>query len=185
MKIAVGSVSIEWAIVDDCITQILWSLWFYEHQQTERPPRSFDRRIAELKRLVKLLDQNEPDEFRTYAWFDQRLRTANGKRDNIAHGVPGRMTKNGKEYEALQIPFPSQVIPKYAHSTIDDVEDLAVELKELCLEASSIHVAIWAALVASSQNISNGPAPYGLKPVGPDSRPMLPRDNLPPPTFQA
>lgn len=185
MRIAIGNVSIQWALVDNTITQVLWSLWFYEHAQTERPPRSFDRRIAELKRLAKILYQNDPDELRQYSWFDQRIRTANGKRDNVAHGIPGRMTKDGKEREALEIQFPSQIIPRYAHSTIEDVEELAVELGSLYMEAAMVHAAIGAALVASSQNILNGPAPYGLKPVAPGVRnPMLPRDNIPPPTFQ-
>ncbi|MFZ5717384.1 MAG: hypothetical protein ACOY3N_31530 [Bradyrhizobium sp.] len=186
MKIAVGNVTIQWAVIDHLVTQMLWHLWFYEHSQAERPPRSFDRRIAELKRLTKILYQNEPDEFRTYSWFDQRIRSANGRRDDITHGIPGVMSKNGKEYEVLHIQFPSQIMPKYSHSSVESVEQLAEELKALYLEAVNVFYAISTALVASSQNTVTGPAPYGLKPAIPGNRsPRLPRENLPPPTFQA
>lgn len=96
----------------------------------ERVPRSFDIRIAGLKEIAASIYKNEPDEYRIFSWYVQRLRTLNGRRDDLAHGLPGKVTKKGRTYDGIKIPFPSRDT-KYSELTVEDIEELAEDLKAM------------------------------------------------------
>jgi hypothetical protein len=92
---AIGSAVIYWAMIDHRIIEVCEFAWRTSHPG-ERVPRSFDIRIAGLKEIAASIYKNEPDEYRIFSWYVQRLRTLNGRRDDLAHGLPGKVTKKGR-----------------------------------------------------------------------------------------
>ena len=180
---AIGSAVIYWAMIDHRIIEVCEFAWRTSHPG-ERVPRSFDIRIAGLKEIAASIYKNEPDEYRIFSWYVQRLRTLNGRRDDLAHGLPGKVTKKGRTYDGIKIPFPSRDT-KYSELTVEDIEELAEDLKAMEGETYQVSMALLQALQASSGNISIWQDPDGWAPLTKDNRsPKLPRENLPPPTFR-
>lgn len=182
---AVGAVVLEWAMIDQQITDMCGRFWFNKYPG-QRIPRAFDKRSTELLARAKELYAQEPDECRIFAWYIQRLKTLNGKRDDLCHGTPGRVAKDdGKFYDCLMVPFPSRAT-KYERMTVDDIERLLNDLKNLSRETGTVSWAFSEALDASSGNKSIWREPGGWTLVTMDNRsPRLPRENPPPATFQA
>src|SRR3546814_16541944 len=92
-------------MIDDQITRALLPFWLDQFPQM-RMPRSFDRRINPLVDTVKPLYAPEPAEYRTFMWFIHRIKDANGQRDNIAPGLPGKVERRGGKFRGLQEPYP-------------------------------------------------------------------------------
>jgi hypothetical protein len=182
---SIGRLVLEWSGIDHEVTRMCQGFWLRKYGD-QGIPRSFDRRSVELKGYAAELYANEPDEYRVFSWYLQRLRTINGKRDDIVHGMPGKVTKGGREFEGLMVPFPSRPT-KFIPMAIQDIEQVLEELRSLHIETGQVAYAIYiAAQVASLREIPNPPTLGGLLPstTGPRS-PMLPRWHPPPPTFQA
>ncbi len=178
----VGAITLTWSRIDDQITQMLLPFWF-DDRPTQGIPRSFDRRIGALVEIVSPLYANEPDELRQFQWYVQRLRNANGQRDQIAHGIPGTITKNGRTFWGLVISFPSRET-KYISKSIASIEKLVKSLYDLHFETVQVHYALIALRNASSGNVSTWKKPGGWTPVTMENRsPKLPRLSSPPPTF--
>lgn len=155
LLMAVGAVVLEWAMIDDAVTKTLELFWFH-HRPEERIPRSFDRRVGHLLEFGDALYaneySNEVEERRLFRWFIQRLRTANGRRDDIAHGIPGTITIGKKRpAKGLRIPFPSR-LHRYVFVKLEHVKALAIELQQLHVECTNVSSALWAAFTASLPN---------------------------------
>ena len=110
---AIGEVIVWWARLDTIITSTCMSFWTIAHQRGGKMPQSFRTRATHLKNFAKALYANEPEEYRAMAWFIQRVRTINDKRDDIAHGNPGIITRNGRSYPG----YPWTIRLSVSHST--------------------------------------------------------------------
>jgi hypothetical protein len=187
LQAAVGRVIIEWAGIDASVTEICDRFWPDVHPR-EGIPRPFVRRSKELKdygRSLYLDKLQEPDEWRTFAWYVQRLRTLNDQRDDIAHGQPGLITKNGKQFEGLMVPYPSRET-KFVEQTVLDIEELAETLQAIRNETGQVRHAFWLAHEAASPDRQVWQARNGWTQLTKENRsPMLPRWHHPPATFQA
>ncbi len=184
LLIAVGSVTLTWAMIDTDISRALLLFWCQD-KPDEPPPRSFDRRIASLMRYAEALYVNEPDERRTFRWYAQRLKQANGLRDSVAHGQPGKITKGRRTYFGLMVPQPSGRT-QYVPMKISDVERLAETLGNLHAETVVVSHALWAAQTASSPNRQSFSQIHGkwTKLTKENRSPRLPRWHPPPSTFR-
>lgn len=181
---AVGGVTLNWAQVDNEVTRILQPFWFDAHPE-KRMPRSFDKRVGNLVKIVEPLYADEPEERRIFKWYIQRLKDANGQRDNIAHGIPGTITKGGRTFQGLMVPYPSRE-PTYAPKPLDDVAALAKTIDALWRETLDVTAALYAVRNAASGNIRVWQNPDGWSLVTMDNRsPRLPLTIPPPPTFRA
>ena len=183
LLMAVGAVTLQWAMIDAEITKMVQLFWFRQNPNRP-PPRSFDRRIKNLLVFAATLYTDEPDEHLVFKWYAQRLKTANGLRDDITHGIPGKITKSSHTYDGLMVPKPSGST-KYVPMKVGDIESLAHELTELHRETIEVSGALWAAQAASSPDIKVWQDRGAWTRLTKDNRsPMLPRWNPPPPTFQ-
>lgn len=178
----IGWVTIQWSIIDNEVTRILEPFWL-KNTPNERMPRSFDKRIQHLTDSVRPLYADEPEEERTFLWFVHRLKDVNGRRDQLAHGIPGTIKKGRREYVGLMVPFPSNRT-KYVPMSLAQIKKLASALTQIRHETWQVGSAINAVLAASSGNRSVWRDPDGWTRITMDNRsPMLPRDHPPPPTF--
>jgi hypothetical protein len=187
LQSAVGRVIIEWAGIDAGVTDICQNFWVDEHPQVTIP-RPFDKRSKAIKdygRKLYLEKLQERDEWRFFAWYIQRLRTLNDRRDDIAHGQPGLITKDGKQFEGLMVPRPSKET-RFVEQTILDIEDLGQQLTAILGEATQVAYAFWAAHVAASPHRQAWRVQNGWTQITKENRsPKLSRWNVPPPTFRA
>lgn len=181
LLMAVGAVMLNWSMVDDQISNALIPFWV-DAKPNERIPRSFDRRINGLVDLISPFYSGEPDEYRIFMWFIQRIKDANGRRDNIAHGIPGTITKKGRTYKGLMIPEHSREAT-YSPMPFNKITELAETIDELITECGSVTSALWAVRSASrSERIWR--ESDGWKTVTMDNRsPKLPCLRTPPQTF--
>jgi hypothetical protein len=102
LRMAVGDVSLEWASLDTEITRICETCWHRAYPDERGVPRPFDKRQKGLRAFGKSLYVAEPDEFLIWAWFFERIKKANFERDDIAHGIPGKVTNDqGEQYDGL------------------------------------------------------------------------------------
>jgi len=186
LEAAVGRVILEWAVIDDCITQLCHTFWCEAHPN-DAVPRPFDKRSKAAKSFAKImyLDRlKEPDEWVTFAWYIQRLRNLNDKRDDIAHGHPGRITVAGKSFDGLMIPRPWRKT-RFEKQSLSDIEQLGEDLRRIRAETLEVSYAFYQAHAASSPNKQAWQDQNGWKQVTKENRsPKLPRWNVPPPTFQ-
>lgn len=184
LLMAVGSVILEWSWIDHDITKICEFVWHFKYPK-QSVPRAFNARIKGLKEVYKTIYASEPDEYRQLCWFIQRLRDINNRRDDLAHGRPGRAQINdGDWFECLMVPFPSRDT-KYTPMNVEGIEKLHSDLKLITNEVRDVSDALTVALQASSGNISTWQDPHGLMPLTMANRsPMIPRLNAPPPTFR-
>ena len=186
LQTAVGRVIIEWAGVDHELTTLCENFWVDVHPN-DKISRSFETRSRSAKDYGKILyleKLQEPEEWRFFAWYIERLRDLNNQRDDIAHGQPGLITRNEKQFEGLMVPRPSKET-RFVESTVSDIEILADKLGQLRGEASQVAHAFWAAHVAASPHRQAWRAQNGWQQITKDNRsPMLPRWNVPPLTFR-
>jgi hypothetical protein len=124
-----------WALIDWDIQRLCEFLWPI-HPPGQEIVRSFDKRAETLAEIARKLYAAEPDEWRTFAWLLQRLKTANGRRDAICHGIPGTKKIAGKEIDSLLIPFPARPT-KYSPISVLAIEQLAALLDDLMHDADS------------------------------------------------
>ena len=179
----VGEIIVYWAMIDDQITRILGPFWF-DHHPEERMPRSFDRRINRLVDILTPMYVYEPDEYRIFKWYVHRLKTANGQRDDISHGIPGSFTRKGRTLTGLMVPFPSRKT-KYVPQSLKNIKALSKTLQALQSETVYVSLALGAVRDASLPDIRVWRDPGGWTQITMENRdPMLPRDIPPPPTFQ-
>jgi hypothetical protein len=130
LLINIGLITLNWAMIDNQITDILDHFWLEKHPQ-EKMPRAFDKRIEHLQECATdLYGKRDPGELRIFKWYAQRLKDANGLRDCIAHGMPGKITKPGATFEGLMVPKPSHPT-KYIPMTPNAIAQLTVRLREL------------------------------------------------------
>ena len=183
----VGYIILEWSMIDHEVTRMCELFWFNAHPG-EKLSRRFDRRVTILKDFVKELYTkeypNEPDEYRIFAWYLQRLKTSNGKRDALAHGLPGTITEGRRKFEGLMVPEPSRNA-RFVQMSLTDIDKLAEEMRNLHIETIQVSTAISKAQAAASPNKSAGLIDGVWTQLTKENRsPKLPRGNLPPPTFQ-
>jgi hypothetical protein len=185
LTMAVGAVILKWAMMDEDLTRMCQTFWFDDHPE-ERMPRSFDKRTRNLVESVAKRYSDEHGEFRQFAWFIQRLRIASSKRDDLAHGLPGKVTVDGREFEGLYVPFPSRM-PRGVPMTVFDIENFhRNELYALHVEMGNVSSTLSKVREYASYDKFDPPTLGGLIPAKKDrQRPKLPRWNLPPPTFRA
>jgi hypothetical protein len=181
---AVGGVILNWSRVDHEIIKLCEHVWRVEFPTT-RVPRPFNARTTTLLTFARKLYLNEPEEFRIFAWYIQRLRTLNDSRDDVAHGTPGIVTKHGKSSECLMVPFPSRAT-EFRPITIRQIENLSLKLDALASETSWVSGAVSRAIMASSSGIYRELIDGEWRRLTMYNRtPRLPRDSLPPPSFRA
>ena len=180
---AVGSITLDWAMIDHDVTNMVQYFW-HEKNPGETIPRPFDKRIRHLRGFADTVYADEPDEWIVFRWYLQRLKTANGKRDAIAHGMPGIITKGKRNYRGLMVPYPSKPT-EYVPMTIKDLLGLVDTLSHLHAETATVSSALWAAQAASSPNKHFSQVRGKWTRLTKENRsPMLPRDHLPPSTFR-
>lgn len=181
---AVGRVILQWAWIDHDITRMCEFAWWNDFPD-QKIPRAFNARVKGLKQVAKRIYKDEPDEYRVFCWFIQRLRNANDRRDDLAHGRPGIASiDGGEEFECLMVPFPSRET-KYEPMRVDQIERLHRDLSTITIELRTVSWAFSQALQASSGNISTWQEPDGWTRLTMANRsPKLPREHPPPPTFQ-
>ncbi len=186
LLVAVGAVVLEWAKIDNRIIDITRRFWMH-YRLDEIIPRSFDARRKRLKQFGKTLYENEPEEYLYFSWFLTRLSDANGFRDDICHGIPGTVTKRGRNFECLQISHPSKET-RHTPVSIGKIERFRKKLSDLDVEASDVSWAVSQALTASLRNTSvwqDDDNHRGWILITPENRsPMLPKSVLPPPSFR-
>jgi hypothetical protein len=137
-----------------------------------------------LRKLAKSLYANEPEEHRLFRWYLHRLAMLDSKRDDIAHGIPGTITRGRFVYEGLMVPFPSKPT-RIPQMSVEDIEQLGRDLESMDDETDDVSEAVTQALQASSGNTEVWQEPHGWTRLTMDNRgPRLPRTNLPPPTWQ-
>ena len=185
LRMAVGDVSLEWAGLDIEITRMCEGCWSRAYPDERGVPRPFDKRQKGLRAFGQFLYASEPDENLIWAWFLERVKNANFKRDDIAHGIPGKVTnEKGEQYDGLMVPYPSRA-PKFIKMSLSDIEALVESLKELRREMTQVSFAFHQALAASSPNTRTWLDPNMSIPLTMDNRsPKLPRWQPPPPTFR-
>jgi hypothetical protein len=184
LLINLGFIIIKWAWIDHEITQMCESFWFSEHPDKQLP-QSFSKRATILQGFVAdLYLTREPDEYRIFAWYLQRVRTVNGKRDNLAHGRFGKITRRGRTYDALSVPVPSGA-NKYIPMSMKAIERLAEEINDLLSETPEVSYALSRARAASSsREIHRALVDGEWTQLTWDNRsPKLPRRHLPPSTW--
>ena len=138
---AVGVITLEWAMIDPEVTNMVQTFWLTD-RPSEKIPRSFDKRSDILKDYTDTLYASDKDEWLVFRWFLQRLKMANGNRDAIAHGLPGTITQHGRTYKGLMVPFPSKETGFVPMST-DAIVELADTLIALNAEARQVSRALW------------------------------------------
>lgn len=180
---AIGLVIVTWTRIDNEITRILEPFWSVQKPE-ERMPRPFDQRITILREIVTPFYNAEPDELRAFLWYLERLKSANGNRDNISHGIAGKITKGRKTFPGLMVAFPSKATKHISYS-LEQIQKLGARLEEL--EGETVHVS--AALRAVYE--TSLPDRRVWRASGGWSRPTmetrtdrLPRYHAPPPAFQ-
>jgi len=149
MLSAVGTITLEWAFIDAEVTYMCQSFWSNQHPG-QMMPRSFDKRSEYLKLYAVTLWRDEPSKQKGFDKYMQRVKTANGKRDDVCHGVPGQITRRGRRYFGLRIVHPSQAT-RYPDMTVDQLERLAEELGHLAAETINVRVEFDKARHGSSQ----------------------------------
>jgi hypothetical protein len=187
LQAAVGCVIIEWAGIDAGLTHICENFWVDVHPN-DTIPRPFDKRSKAIKdygRTLYLDKLQEEDEWRFFSWYIERLRNLNNRRDDIAHGQPGLIIKDGKQFEGLMVPRPSKET-RFVEQTVLDIEDLAQQLTTMRGETTQVAYAFWSAHIAASPHRQAWRNQSGWTLITKENRnPRLPRWNVPPPTFQA
>lgn len=180
---AVGQVVVYWAMIDARITEMCGIFWHKEHPG-QGIPRAFNAWTKQLKAYAAKLYADEPGEFRIFAWYIERLRAHNKKRNDLAHGTPGRVTRDGKQFDGLMVPFPSRGT-KFVSMTVNDIEQLGQELIQFNGETCFVSGALVMAHNVASPDIQVWQGPDASILVTKEHRsPKLPRWHPPPPTFQ-
>ena len=180
---AVGHVILQWAMIDPEVTKML-ALFWARHHPSEHPPKPFNRRVAQLMRFAADLYADEPDEHLLFKWYIQRLRMASGKRDDIAHGIPGKITKGKRTFVGLMVPKPVGKT-RFVPMMLKDITKLASELESFHLETIQVSTALWTAQAASSPDTRVWQDRGEWTLLTKDNRsPKLPRSNPLPPTFR-
>lgn len=184
LLLAVGAVTLEWAMIDFEIIRMVQAYWA-DKCPGKQIPRAFDKRIAFLRNLGDSVYGDEPDEWIVFRWFLQRLKTSNGRRDAIAHGLPGKITKGKRTYRGLMVPRSSGA-PRYVPMTTVEIEHLAETFRDLLIETSLVAHALSLAYVAASPNRRQYSQVRGKwTRLTKDNRDhMLPRFHPPPATFR-
>lgn len=180
----VGFIVIKWAWLDHEITRMCETFWFNTHPD-DRLPQSFSNRADILQQFAAdLYLTREPEEYRVFAWYLQRVRTVNGKRDDLAHGQHGKITKRGRTYEGLAVPSPGGNV-KYIPMSIRAIENLVREIDDLLRESSAVSWALYRARAAAAPNEKHRELVDGVWTLLTwDNRsPKLPRWRLPPSTW--
>jgi hypothetical protein len=181
---SVGSIIIQWAWLDHEITSMCQLFWRTSHPD-EALPQSFSNRADILQQFAAdLYLSREPEEYRIFAWFLQRVRSANGQRDDLAHGQYGMITKGGRKYEGLMVPIPSGSY-KYPQMSMKKMQTLAEEIPELLREASQVSYALYKARAAASSQETHREQVDGVwtRLTWDNRNPKLPRWRPPPPTW--
>lgn len=189
LKQEVGSIVLYWALIEWQFTEICERFWRESNPGREKLPPRFDRRAAILLDQVKAFYAkeypDEPEEFRQFAWFMQRLKTANGKRDALVHGLPGVASINGRKFPAIETRYPSEDA-KYVQMSLDDIGNLDLEIWRLYAETCKVSRALNRALDAASPNKSRQLVGGEYVLLTKQNRdPKLPRETPPPPTFRS
>ena len=140
LLMAVGSIILDWAMIDNEVTKMVNLFWHKKHPG-EKIPQPFDKRIRHLRDFADTVYADEPDEWIVFRWYLQRLKDANGKRDAIAHGMPGMITKGKRKYRGLMVPHPSKPTT-YVPMTVKDVVRLSETILTLHAETSTISRAL-------------------------------------------
>ena len=185
---AVGSISLYWALIEWQFIRICEDF----HRlidENEKLPRAFDRRadivLDDARSFYAKEYPDEPSEFRQFSWFMQRLKSANGRRDAVIHGMPGKVTKNGRTYDGIHVPFPSQSA-KQVSISLEDIYRLDVEIWQLYAETCRVSLATSRAISAASPDTIVEQTPDGYVQLTKANRsPKLAQEPPPPPTFQA
>lgn len=179
----VGRIVIAWMPLDEAITEMCRA--FVNTALPEKlMPKSFDGRVKFLGHYAKIMYANEPDEWRIFAWFLQRLKSSNGHRDAVVHGRFGMITKNGRSYEGLLVPNPTSptaTIPM----TKANLLSLASELEALAREGLDVRFALTMAQSAYGSAIHHSmESGVWTRLTVENRKPRMPRSNVPPAGFK-
>ena len=183
LLLAVGSIMLDWSMIDHEITKMV-EMFSRAEGSDERIPRDFKKRSPLLRGFTDKLYADEQDEWLIFRWYLQRVRQASRKRADIAHGMPGTITKGRRTYEGLMVPFPSKT-PDYVPMTMPQIVGLANELRSLLDETILVSSAVGIAHIAASPQKSFSQVDGVWTQLTRDNRsPRLPRDHPPPLTFR-
>jgi hypothetical protein len=179
---AIGLIITTWARIDWRVTQTLEPFWLGA-KPNDQMPRSFDQRITNLEELATPVFKSAPSDLRTFLWFLQRLKTANGQRDSVTHGIVGQITKNNRTYYGIMIPHPSKKT-KYPWFSLEQIHKLGARLSDLEMEIGAVSGVLSDARNASTPGFRAWRIGDGwLKPGAENYTPNLPQDHRPPATF--
>ncbi|MFZ1813223.1 MAG: hypothetical protein WBO55_11780 [Rhizobiaceae bacterium] len=184
---AVANVVLEWSMLEQDFIKLTRVFW-HHYGAGSSIPRSFDARKKALRDFSRTLYAEEPEELRAFLWFLQRLADANGKRDDICHGIPGEVRRRGKTYKCLAIYHPSKPT-RYTPVSVARIKRLHAELIKLDNELSEVmaatDVAIQASRVASGETrVWQGFSSHRYDLTPGNRSPMLPKHVPPPATFR-
>ena len=183
LLMAVGSITLDWAMIDHDVTRMIQSFWYEKHPR-KTIPRPFDKRSRFLRDFADTVYADEPDEWIVFRWYLQRLKDANGKRDALAHGMPGMVIKGKRKYRGLMVPHPAKSAT-YVPMTIREVVGLAATILNLHAETSAVSTALSMAQAASSPNKHFSQVDGKWTQLTKENRsPILPRMVPLPPTFR-
>lgn len=180
----VGAIVIKWAWLDHEVTAMCDLFWVEAHPE-QKLPQSFGARANILQQFGEhLYLAREPEEYRLLAWFLQRSKTVWGKRDDLAHGRFGMITRRGRTCEGFQIPVPGGNT-KYIPMSREKIAALSLEIDNLLRESHQVSHALYLARVASSSQQTQRTLIDGvwMQLTWENRSPKLPRENLPPPTW--
>lgn len=154
---AVGTIVLEWAMIDNEVTDMCKTFWSLE-RRGEVLPRAFDKRIDLLNERGLKLFADFPEELHVWKWFVQRIKTLNGRRDAVAHGVPGRITLRDKQqkdirtFDGVLVEHPSKDT-KLIPLSIGQIAQLADDIVRLHDEIGNVRYAFSNAVSVSTPNM--------------------------------
>jgi hypothetical protein len=149
---AVGLVTLEWAMIQEQFGRSFALLW-QSHHKEKKPPASFDKQMALWVALIETLFRSNPDYLNYCLDYVQRVRSANGQRDDIAHGVPGVIEKRGRSFFGLMVSRPLIANTRMVQIDVPKITAIAFELRNLKHESSEVYWQVGLAHNASLPDI--------------------------------
>lgn len=119
---AVGHVVLRWSLLEN---KLIWTASFIAWPRGKTVPSKVGEILRMLKNEADNLYPKHPDMPVKLSSFCDRLLELQGARNDICHGVPGRIKISGRAFTGLMIPAQGRKEARYREISVEQIDEVA------------------------------------------------------------
>lgn len=119
---AVGNVVLRWSLLE---SRLIWAAKFIAWPRGKIVPSKVSEILKMMKKETEALYPKHPEMPVKFGDFCQHILDLQASRNDICHGVPGRIKISGRAFTGLMIPAQGRRKERYREISVEQIDEIA------------------------------------------------------------